>query len=692
MQPKSIAVSADFKGKVTNVIFSLVLFMLTYLLLIGLTMGLTILCAYAGVMLVVLKPAFYTFMVGAGLISMGILVLIFLLKFILKRHTINRTHLVQVTRETAPELFGFISEIVKEVKTTFPKRIYLSSDVNASVFYDSSFWSMFFPVRKNLQIGIGLVNAVSLLEFKAILAHEFGHFSQKSMKVGSYVYHVNQIIYNLLYENESYESLVAKWAKMSGFLSIFVSFAVKLVQGIQWILRKNYSSINLTHMGLSREMEFHADEVAASVAGSQPLIASLLRLELANYALDGVVAYYNDRITDAVVTHNVYPQQKWLMNFLATKSNLPVEHGFPQVTLAQVKRYNKSKLIIVNQWASHPSMEERVVALNRLNIIKENETYTPAGMVFRDMKAIQRIITTHLFSTINFPETVSHEGKKEFIAAYVRRSKANASHQIFNGYYDNKSPGVIAMEQVSSADMKDGEVTLADLFGDDKVDLIYSSIAIENDRNALMELVEGTHQIQSFDYDGVKYDAKDCRKVIDWLEKELLESRRHIINNDRQIYSLFLRLATALNKKNAYVSAYQSFQKQDMEYEQRYGAYTDMLQATHFMQYNLPVAEITRKINELKQVEKTLKVYIADLMGQVTYQKVLTAQAKEHFHEYLSNDWLYFNGNEYDSYAIDVMYNAIQHYPELVSDAYFMAKKTLLDFKAHLLQTKSALI
>src|SRR5690606_17844105 len=111
-----------------------------------------------------------------------------------------------------PVLFEFIRTLSKETRTPFPKRIYLSSDVNAAVFYDSNFWSMLLPVRKNLQIGLALVNSVNLSELKAILAHEFGHFSQRSMKLGSYVYNVNQVIYNLLYDNDGYSSALQKWA------------------------------------------------------------------------------------------------------------------------------------------------------------------------------------------------------------------------------------------------------------------------------------------------------------------------------------------------------------------------------------------------------------------------------------------------------------------------------------------------
>lgn len=49
-----------------------------------------------------------------------------------------------------PELFTLIREVVRDVDTDFPKRVYLSADVNAAVFYDSRFWSMFLPIKKNL--------------------------------------------------------------------------------------------------------------------------------------------------------------------------------------------------------------------------------------------------------------------------------------------------------------------------------------------------------------------------------------------------------------------------------------------------------------------------------------------------------------------------------------------------------------
>ena len=75
-------------------------------------------------------------------------------------------------------------------------------DVNAAVFYNESLLSLFLPASKNLVIGLGLVNRLNLSEFKAVLAHEFGHFSQSSMKLGTYVYTANRILADIVYARD----------------------------------------------------------------------------------------------------------------------------------------------------------------------------------------------------------------------------------------------------------------------------------------------------------------------------------------------------------------------------------------------------------------------------------------------------------------------------------------------------------
>lgn len=336
----TIKLSKEFKTQTIKAISSIILFALLYLLMVVLAIGFAILCAFGGVTLVLLKPGLITLALGIGLASLGLIVLIFLFKFMFKSNSFDRSHLLEVTAEQEPVLFQLIEEIVVQAGTGFPKKVYLSADVNAAVFYDSSFWSMFFPVKKNLLIGLGLINAVTSEELKAILAHEFGHFSQRTMKVGSYVYNVNQVIHNLLFENESYDTMIQKWASLSGYFTIFVAIAVKIVQGIQWLLRKGYEVVNINYMALSREMEFHADEIAAHLTGYKPLKNSLLRINLADHAFTSVLNHYESRAKDKIKSGNVYKEQLHVMKFLALDGGLRYEDELPQVTLEELNKYN----------------------------------------------------------------------------------------------------------------------------------------------------------------------------------------------------------------------------------------------------------------------------------------------------------------------------------------------------------------
>jgi Zn-dependent protease with chaperone function len=49
---------------------------------------------------------------------------------------------------------------------------------------------------------------------------------------------------------------------------------------------------------------------------------------------------------------------------------------FPQIELATLKKYDKSKLNLEDQWSSHPSDEDQIKALQQLNIVKRNQQRT----------------------------------------------------------------------------------------------------------------------------------------------------------------------------------------------------------------------------------------------------------------------------------------------------------------------------
>lgn len=663
---------------------SILLFIATYFLLICFAIGSTVACAILGYTLFAYYMSGYTAMLALGLVSMGILILIFLVKFIFKKHVTDLTHLTEITRDQEPQLFLMIEEIVSEVKTDFPKKIYLSADVNAAVFYDSSFWSMFLPVKKNLQIGLGLVNSVSVIELRAILAHEFGHFSQRSMKVGSYVYNMNQIIYNMLYDNEGYDALAQKWADGSTYLAIFVGLAVKIIRGIQWILQKVYNIINLSYMSLSREMEFHADEVAANVTGSLPLITSLLRMELAEQSYQAVLNYYEGKISEAEKAQNIYPQQSYVMNFLAEKNNLPLDNNLPQVTLDHLNRYNKSKLVVKNQWASHPTTEDRVRRLEKLNLEIQNNDSKPASELFKNIEVLQNQLTEKIFAAISYSSPEVVKSKDQFIEAFVADHLQNSFDQVYNTYYDNKNPLVMDIENIPETSDQ-SMLTLSDLFGDEALDNVYEFISLDSDINTLRQIQEGHYLVKSFDYDGTKYTPADSEVLIASLQSKSQEMKAKILINDVKIYQYFSQLAAKMGSESYLKSLYQKFFRIDIAIDDRFKVYSEMVDKTGFIFQTTPFEMIKKNLIILKEVEIDFKKEIKYILEEDAFKDHISEEISAKFNEYLSGDYTFFHDQEYKSDELGTLFSAINNYQTVMSKTYFGVKKQLLDYQVTLI-------
>jgi Zn-dependent protease with chaperone function len=665
--------SQEFKKAAQKAIFAIIFFIISYLILLLLAIGLAALCGFLGIMLISVKIHWLTLMLGLGLIGMGLIVLIFLVKFIFKRHKIDRSHLIEIKEADAPLLYQSINEIVHQVRTDFPKKIYISHEVNASVFYDSTFLSMIFPVRKNLQIGMGLVNSVSKNELKAILAHEFGHFSQRSMKVGSYVYTVNQIIYNMLYDNESYGRLISWFASISNYFSFFVSVGIKIIEGVQWILRKLYNVVNLQHLKLSREMEFHADAIAVNIMGTKPFTTSMMRLDLANNSYDNTIRYYEAKIDQNIKPNNIYPQHQFVMNDQAKEANMMFVNGLPNVTTDDFYRYNKSKLVIKNQWASHPSTEDRINAVNNGQYPLGEDDGKPATTLFLNIEKLQATVTDLLFANTTYKANVVTDTLDEFESDYLANFKAKPFPKIFNGYYDHHNP-----LKVDSADDCSNEKNFDSLYDTCKVELLYRSFSIEADINTLKQIQSGEIDIKSFEYDGVKYQKNDIYDLLPILERELEETKATIETNDKDIYGYFSCLPSTYGP-NLFNEKYKAFLQFDHTYDEAAAIYSKAITQTRFIQYTTPFAEIEASLKDFSATELELKAKMRELLSLSEAEEV-KADTKQKILSYVEKEkHLYFNVDSYVDSELDILFFALNAYLDLLNQIFLYYKKKLLE-------------
>jgi len=679
-----IQTSQDFRKKGQAAVFSIILFVIVYILLFISAIALTVACVTGGIMLIAAKPMFFTLMIGLGMASFGLLIFYFLIKFLFKKHINDRSYLTEIKQKDEPGLFTMINEIVKQTGTDFPKKVYLSYDVNASVFYDSNFWSMFLPIKKNLTIGIGLVNVCTKQELKAILAHEFGHFSQRSMKVGSYVYNVNQIIFNLVNDDESYKNTIQRWANASGYFAIFAGLALKFTQGIQWILAKMYSYVNIRHMALSREMEFHADEVAANIAGSIALEESLLRMDLADNSYNNVINFYENKIKENKASRNIYKEQAYVMGFLAKESGLETKYNLPVVKLEEAGIFNKSKLVIENQWASHPSTEDRVARLRKLDIKKDSDNNS-ARSLFKNFEEIEEKLTAKLFSNVKYESEKLDLELDHFKEEFETNYNKDTFDKIFNNYYDNKNPNQL---NVSLSEPSAVELTFDELFGKDKIESAYTLIALQNDRSTIEAISKKEFIIKTFDYDGTKYKADNAQKLIPKLESQIKALEEEINQNDINIYHYFLNLSKDQYKEYEFRNAYSAFVNYDKSYEKKFKLYTELSNAFAFISITTPFDQIKKNFKNHLSLESQLKEEVKQILSNPLLETDINEQARKDLEHYLNNELIYFSNNEYRNDNLQILFFAINSYQYYIARNYFLLKKMLLDLMSQLEKSK----
>jgi Zn-dependent protease with chaperone function/tellurite resistance protein len=229
---------------------------------------------------------------GGAVAAAFLALLMFKAMFFIRRGELERD--IEVTAKSHPRLFAFLYRLADEARAPRPHRVFVSPRVNAAVSYDLSIVNLIFSSKKNLEIGLGLVNALTLSELKAVLAHEFGHFAQRTMAVSRWVYIAQVIAQHLVAKRDGIDRLLHRISNMDPRVA-WVGWGLRLiVWSIRSVIESVFGWVIIAKRALSREMELNADLVAVSLTGSDALIHALYRLEAADDALDQSLAFADE--------------------------------------------------------------------------------------------------------------------------------------------------------------------------------------------------------------------------------------------------------------------------------------------------------------------------------------------------------------------------------------------------------------
>ena len=491
-----------------------------------------------------------------GGIASGLLCL-FLVKGLFRIVRADEGLRLQVTEEEQPLLFAFIRRLCQETGAPFPHRIFLVPDVNAAVAFHQSVLNLIFPSRKNLIIGLGLVNRLNLTEFKAVLAHEFGHFSQNSMKLGSYVYTANRVIVDVVYGRGKLDEIVAALCRTDIRIAIFAW----IFTGILWVMRKAlellFRAINFANTSLSRQMEYNADLVAVSVTGSDSLIFALAKLD---FASDTLGQAWTDLMTAA--DHNRYSRDLYFHQTRAASylrlrrgdANLGEVPTLPDDPTQTVQLFKPEDTTVPKMWATHPSNHDREVNAKKRycrGLLDERSAWE----LFSNMDAVKESMTRLLYGTTSrkIPETLEDpEAVQEFIDA---EHAETTYHPRYHGLYDDRylNPGKLeelcsSTELAALQEPSSLEAALGQLYGEELKARMTAHKARQEELAKLARVAHGVVHLtgKDFEHRGQRFGLSQVQSLLKEVEGEIDNDFANMHSLDRLVFRVHYAMAQQL--------------------------------------------------------------------------------------------------------------------------------------------------
>ena len=237
-------------------------------------------------------------------------------------------------RNDAPELWNLVEEVARKLEVRPVDTIILTPGVEMGVYEEGSMLKKIRGAgKRNLILGIGCLSVLNQSQFSAILAHEYGHFSNRDTAGGNMAHQalstINVVIQSLAKAKVAYVFNPAWW----------------FVVGYQRIYLK-------VSQGASRLQEVLADRYAASTYGSDNFIDGLKNFIKQAFAFPLIA---NDEI-------NTYRKTR---QPIVNLYDLPLKDELSgELNRQYLEEMNRT----TSEYDSHPAPKERLAWVERLHI------------------------------------------------------------------------------------------------------------------------------------------------------------------------------------------------------------------------------------------------------------------------------------------------------------------------------------
>lgn len=472
----------------------------------------------------------------------------FMLKGIFAVRNAKFEGLQELTREQQPRLFDFLYELADAAGAPRPHKVFLSERVNAAVFYDLSLLNLIFPSKKNLEIGLALVNVLNLGELRAVLAHEFGHFAQRSMAVGRWVYVAQQITGDLVARRDKIDNFLNGLANVD----IRVRLGVMVLQLIVWSIRSLVESafrvVVMMQRALSREMEMQADLVAVSLTGSDALIHALHKLQSADDAWDRAVQFAFGEKADGKPTRDVFAVQTHVLQRMADILDDTSYGSVPPLPQEQPEQHRIFKAELAQpprMWLTHPLNHEREANAKRIYVSAQIDQASAWSLFDEPLKLREQMSATLLDEAEKEPAPLEESLRK--LGKIYRREHYK---QRYCGIYFGRplTRHAAKIEQLRDPSRAAPVEELAQMYPPALKDLVQRRRALEGETGQLQALIAGvlTARDGVVRLRGEEYKLSQLPAALERVKAELEEVHAELRQHDLQCRSWHQAAASQL--------------------------------------------------------------------------------------------------------------------------------------------------
>jgi heat shock protein HtpX len=273
----------------------------------------------------------------------------------------------EITERDHPRLFAEIRSVAEQMRAEMPARVFLMPDVNAFV-AEVGGWMGIVGTKRVMAIGMGLLNVDTVGQFKATIAHEFGHFHGGDTKLGGFLYRTRGSLARVLANLDNDESLLMQL--LSKPFEAYTNIFMRLT------------------FALSRRQELDADAWSVRVAGRQAHVDGLRR----EAAAGNLFYSFLENEVMALVNGNYVPANVY-SGFRAFVANLE-EDGIVEKVTAALHKVETAK------YDTHPALAERIAYAEQLPDTAGKDEADLSRELLSDPDAAERAISSRMLESV----------------------------------------------------------------------------------------------------------------------------------------------------------------------------------------------------------------------------------------------------------------------------------------------------